>query len=131
MRRVRAKELRRLAAATAGADGNRQLAKRTVTKQQTYQGKLRRWLCDIVFHPPGSYRRVYQDLDDASGESCLSLKQDDVSEGFIDFVGSDRGFVITKRRYVRAGKAERVKMLGLLRDMAVAVTKKNTEGARA
>ena len=33
--------------------------------------------------------------DDASGESCLSLDQNDESEGFIDFVGSDRGPVTT------------------------------------
>lgn len=29
--------------------------------------------------------------DDPSGESCLALSQGDESEGFIDFVGSDRG----------------------------------------
>jgi hypothetical protein len=31
---------------------------------------------------------------DATGESCLSLAQVDESEGFIDFVGSDRGVIV-------------------------------------
>jgi hypothetical protein len=41
--------------------------------------------------PLAAVLTIYQ--YDAIGESCLSLSQADVSEGFIDFVGSDRGVV--------------------------------------
>ena len=89
-------------------------AMRSDAAPQLSQAIAPTWTAQHTFQRAG--RTIFHQNGAAAGQPVISLDQDDISEGFIDFFGSDRGVITGATNSV---ESVRVELNGVVRRLAL------------